>query len=108
MSEPTITLSGTACADAEIRFTAFKYRSTKLVPGQVIYVSPDRIVDRDANSAYYVTLIEADASALAEQSDIKLQAGMPAEVYLEGEQRTALQYLVEPVTQVLRHAGRER
>jgi membrane fusion protein, epimerase transport system len=93
---------------AEIRFTAFKYRSTKLVPGKVIYVSPDRIVDRDANSAYYVTLIEADAGSLAEQSDIKLQAGMPAEVYLKGEERTALQYLVEPVTQVLRHAGRER
>jgi hypothetical protein len=38
---------------------------------------------------------------------MKLQAGMPAEVYLRGEERTPLQYLVEPVTQVLRRAGRE-
>ena len=30
---------------------------------------------------------------------------MPAEVYIKGEQRTPLQYLVEPVTQVLRRAG---
>jgi hypothetical protein len=33
---------------------------------------------------------------------------MPAEVYIKGEERTPLQYLVEPVSQVLRRAGRER
>jgi multidrug efflux pump subunit AcrA (membrane-fusion protein) len=93
---------------AEIRFTAFKYRTTRLVEGKVIYVSPDRIVDRNANQAYYVILIEADAAALAAHGEIRLQAGMPAEVYLQGEERTALQYLVEPVTQVLRRAGREQ
>lgn len=92
---------------AEIRFTAFKYRTTRLVEGKVMYVSPDRIIDRDSRQAYYATLIEADAAQLAAQGEIRLQAGMPAEVYLKGEDRTALQYLVEPVTQVLRRAGRE-
>ena len=33
---------------------------------------------------------------------------MPAEVYIRGEERTPLQYLVEPVTQVLRSAAREQ
>jgi hypothetical protein len=33
---------------------------------------------------------------------------MPAEVYIKGEERTPLQYLAEPVTQVLRRAARER
>jgi hypothetical protein len=33
---------------------------------------------------------------------------MPAEVYVKGEVRTPLQDLVDPVTQVLRRAGRER
>jgi epimerase transport system membrane fusion protein len=93
---------------ADVRFTAFAYRTTKLVHGTVMYVSPDRIVDRNANQAYYVALIEADPASLAEQGEIRLQAGMPAEVYLKGEDRTALQYLVEPVTQVIRRAGRER
>ena len=32
---------------------------------------------------------------------------MPAEVYLKGESRTALQYLLEPVTNSMRRAGRE-
>ncbi len=93
---------------ADIRFTAFPYRSTRLVEGKVFYVAPDRSVDRATNQPYYVALIEADAASLAQAGQSRLQAGMPAEVYVKGEQRTPLQYLVEPVTQVLHRAGRER
>jgi HlyD family type I secretion membrane fusion protein len=93
---------------AEIRFTAFKYRTTHLVEGKVFYVSPDRLVDRATNQPYYVAMVEADAKSLANAGEMKLQAGMPAEVYIKGEERTPLQYLAEPVTQVLRRAGRER
>jgi HlyD family type I secretion membrane fusion protein len=93
---------------ADIRFTAFKSRTTKLVEGKVVYVSGDRIVDRDANQAYYTAQIEADATSLADAGDLKLVAGMPAEVYLKGEQRTPLRYLIEPVTQVIDRAARER
>ena len=93
---------------ADIRFTAFKYRTTRMVEGKVFYVAPDRTLDRATNQAYYVALIEADPESLAKAGEVKLQAGMPAEVYVKGEERTPLQYLVEPVTQVLRRAARER
>ena len=93
---------------ADIRFTAFQYRTTHLVTGKVFYVSPDRLVDHATNQPYYVALIEADRASLGKATEVKLQAGMPAEVYIRGEERTAMQYLVEPVTQVLRRAGRER
>lgn len=93
---------------AEIRFTAFKYRTTQLVRGTVTYISADRLVDRPTNAPYYTVLVEADPASLRTAGDLKLLAGMPAEVYINGEQRTPLQYLVEPVTQVLRRAGRER
>ena len=93
---------------AEIRFTAFRYRTTQLVHGKVIYVSADRLVDRATNMPYYSALIEADAASLASAGDLKLLAGMPAEVYIKGGERTPLQYLLEPITEVLRHAGRER
>lgn len=93
---------------ADIRFTAFKYRSTRLVHGKVIYISADRLLDRATEVPYYSVLVEADPSSLAKAGDLKLLAGMPAEVYIEGERRTPLQYLLEPVTQMLRHAVRER
>ncbi len=94
--------------EAHIRFTAFSYRSTRLIDGKVFYVSPDRLLDRVNNQPYYVAQIEADAASLAGEADIKLQAGMPAEVYIRGEERTPLQYLIEPVLQVMRRAARER
>jgi len=93
---------------ADIRFTAFKYRTTRLVHGKVIYISADRLLERSNNVPYYSVLVEADPGSLAEAGDLRLLAGMPAEVYIRGEERTPLQYLVEPITQVLRHAGRER
>ena len=92
---------------AEIRFTAYKYRTTNMIVGKVMYVAADRSVDRATGLPYYVVLVEADKAALDEAHDIKLQAGMPAEVYIRGEERTPLQYLLEPLTQVLRKAGRE-
>jgi len=93
---------------AQIRFTAFSYRTTQLVEGKVFYVGADRAVDRATNQPYYVALIEADPASLGSAGEVKLQAGMPAEVFIRGEDRTPLQYLAEPVTQVLRRAGRER
>jgi len=93
---------------ADIRFTAFKYRTTQLVRGKVIYISADRLADRATEAPYYSVLVEADQASLAQAGDLKLLAGMPAEVFIEGEMRSPLQYMLEPVTQVLRHAGRER
>lgn len=93
---------------ADIRFTAFKNRTTQLVQGKVIYISADRLIDRANNAPYYSVLVEADPASLAMAGDLKLLAGMPAEVYINGDVRTPLQYMVEPVLQVFRRAVRER
>ena len=94
---------------ADMRFTAYKYRTTSMVTGQVTYISADRMLEPQNQQPYYTVQVEvaAEAVAAATQGE-KLQAGMPAEVYLQGEERTPLQYLIEPITQVLNKAGRER
>jgi membrane fusion protein, epimerase transport system len=93
---------------ARVRFTAFNPLTTPLVEGRVLYVSADRNVDRATQHPYFVVLVEADARSLEKAGGLFLQAGMPAEVLIEGEERTPLGYLAEPITQVLRRAGRER
>jgi HlyD family secretion protein len=93
---------------ADIRFTSFQYRSTPLVEGKVIYVAADRLLDKATNVPYYTVMVEATPASLAQAGNMKLLAGMPAEVYIKGEERTPLQYLVEPITQVLHRAARER
>jgi len=52
-------------------------------------------------------MIVADADAQRTVAELKVQAGMPAEVYIEGTKQTPLQYLVEPITSTIRRAGRE-
>ena len=92
---------------ARIRFTAFRYRSTSMVTGKVTYISGDRLTERASNLPYYNVTILADPDSLqAAAGDIKVQAGMPAEVYLEGAPQTPLQYLADPITTTIRKAGR--
>lgn len=93
---------------ARVRLTAFNSLTTPPVEGQVFYVSADRLADRNTQQSFYVVQVEVDPASLRQAGDLALQAGMPAEVFIEGEERTPLQYLVEPVLQVMRHAGRER
>lgn len=92
---------------ARIRFTAFRYRSTTTVEGQVSYVSADRLIERATNLPYYNVLVAVAPDSLAAAGELKLQAGMPAEVYIEGSKQTPLQYLIEPVTTTMRRAARE-
>jgi len=92
---------------AEVRLTAFSHRTTKLVAAKVFYVAPDRSFDRATQQPYYVALIEAEPASLKTAGEVRLQAGMPAEVFIQGEERTPLAYLLEPVSQVLRRAARE-
>jgi membrane fusion protein, epimerase transport system len=92
---------------ARVKFTAFKYRNSMMIAGKVTYVSGDRLLERQTGEPYYSAMVLADAKALAAVGELKLQAGMPAEVYVEGTKQTALQYLAEPITTTLRKAGRQ-
>lgn len=65
---------------ARIKMTAFKYRNTSKVEGKVTYVSGDRLIDKATNLPYYAVTIAADAESLKSMSELKLQAGRPAEV----------------------------
>jgi HlyD family type I secretion membrane fusion protein len=98
--------------EARLRFTAFTYRTTDMGKGSVSYVGGDRQVQRENGMPYYVIHVDVDPEsvkqAVRDQPDAKLQAGMPVEVYVNGEDRTVMQYLLEPLTQLMRRAGRER
>ncbi len=90
---------------ARIKFTAFKYRNTSMVSGKVTYVSGDRLIDKTGNP-YYSVLVLADADSLKPLVDFKVQAGMPAEVYLDGTPQTPFEFLTEPIMATVRKAGR--
>jgi len=94
-------------ANADVRFTSFRQRITPVVGGAVIYVSADRIEDRNERTAYYVVHVRVTPQALAKAGELKLQSGMPAELYIKTDARTALMYVLDPVTGFLQRSLRE-
>lgn len=92
---------------ARIKFTSLKYRSAPMVQGEVTYISGDRLIDPANGQSYFSVLIAADDKVLRDTREIKLQAGMSAEVYIDGSKQTPLQYLVDPVMSTIRKAGRQ-
>ena len=96
-----------AGSEAEIRLTAYQQRTTPLVAGRVNYVAADRMVEQQTGAAYYVAHVDVPLQALVDAGNLKMQAGMPAEVYIRTDSRSALDYLLAPVTAYLRRGMRE-
>jgi HlyD family type I secretion membrane fusion protein len=92
---------------AEIRLSAYQQRTMQLLQGTVTYISADRLVDEVSHQPYYSIDIKVDAASLDAAGNIRLVAGMPAEVYLKTADRTVLDYLLAPITQSLRRGMRE-
>jgi epimerase transport system membrane fusion protein len=96
-------------APADVRLTAFRQRITPTVEGRVSYISADRLVDRaNHNTPYYVVHVNVSAEALRKAGDLKLQAGMPAEVFIQTTSRNALEYLLDPLLGFVQRSMREQ
>ena len=91
---------------AEVRLTSFDANTTPLLPGRVAFVSADRVTNQDGQS-WYVATVEVDARALREHPEIRLQPGMPAELFVTTAERTVLAYLAKPITAFASRAMRE-
>ena len=95
-------------AHADVRLTAFRQRMTPTVNGTVTYISADRLVDREnKNVPYYAVHVRVSPEALKQAGGLQLQAGMPAEVFIQTTSRNALQYLIDPILAFLQRSLRE-
>lgn len=94
-------------AAADVRLTAFRQRITPTVGGTVTYVAADRVLDKATNTAYYTAHIRVTPEALRDAGGLRLQAGMPAEVFIQTTSRSALEYLLDPITGFLQRSMRE-
>lgn len=92
---------------ADVRLTSFDARTTPLLPGKVVFVSPDRVTSPETGESWFVATVEVDATALRDHAEIRLQPGMPAELFVKTPERTLFQYLSKPLTAFARHAMRE-
>jgi HlyD family secretion protein len=92
---------------AELRLVGYDQRTTPTVAGTVIWVSADRIEDEKQHAAYYDAHLAADPVALAALPDVSLHVGMPIEASIATGQRTLLQYVLAPLSRVVKRGMRE-
>ena len=95
-------------ADAEVRLIhAFDARSLPLVKAKVVFVSADRVKASDSRESWFAVTAELDAADLARHPGLRLQAGMPAELYVTTQARTFVEYLAQPLNIFASRAMRE-
>jgi HlyD family type I secretion membrane fusion protein len=91
---------------AEVRLAPYDARRTAPLPALVAHVAPDAERD-ESGMAWYRARLEIGAEALAAQPGLRLQAGMPAEVFVSTAPRSLLAYLLEPLGLFAGRAMRE-
>lgn len=94
---------------AKLRFTAFNQRTTPEVMGELVYVSPSTTKGAGKDDVHYVGYVEVGRDEWKRLGEGKrLVPGMPVEVHVTTEERTALSYLVKPVLDQFSRTFRER
>ena len=87
---------------AEVRFSALDLRTTPVVMGKVVSRSGDRI-EQNNRAPYFRVQVETPPEEMAKLQGRPLQAGMPAEVLIQTQERTLMNYLTKPLTdQIMR------
>jgi HlyD family type I secretion membrane fusion protein len=93
---------------AEVQLTAYKQRSVPKVHGTVSNVSADRLSDPKKENSYYQIQVALDQDELKALPHVQLTPGMPAEIMVPTKERTALDYLLAPLTAGFNRALREK
>ena len=93
---------------ADIHLTAFHTRHMPRITGEVRQVSADRLTDAKTGEPYYTAEILVDMVKVHEKTpEVHLTAGMPAEAMIITGERTAFEYLIEPIKNSFRRSLRE-
>ena len=90
-----------------MRWHSFSQRNAVPIAGRVISVSADRLTDERSGASYYLAKVELTEDPSVIFKGAELYPGMPAEVMIVTGSRTALDYLLRPITGSLRRSLKE-
>jgi len=91
--------------EADLRMSAFNTRTTPIITGTVLTVSADLLTVRD--QSFYLARIRVTPEGMSQLKGLTLQAGMPVEVMVKTGERTFVDYLLRPITDMFARAFRE-
>ncbi len=93
---------------AAIKLEAFPFTRYGTVPGRIESVSSDAIEDEKLGLVYTVRVRLGRETLLRDASMVPLSAGMAVTADIQTGRRSILSYLISPIDETRREAGRER
>jgi HlyD family type I secretion membrane fusion protein len=93
---------------ARLRFVAFAQNETPEIVGKVSYVAAAATSEPDMPGDFFTVNVEVSPEELDRLGGKSLRPGMPLEVYITTEERTALSYFVKPLSDQVARAFKER
>jgi HlyD family type I secretion membrane fusion protein len=92
---------------ARVRLTALSARTTPELDAIVERVSADRTIDEKTGAVYFVARIHIEKDQLERLDGKELYPGMPVEVMIATGDTTLLNYMVQPITDLMRRGFTE-
>lgn len=92
---------------AIIRVHASHQRTTPEINGTVSRISADVSRDQQTGLSFYTIRVAIPAEEIRRLGQLKLQAGMQAEVFVQVNERTPLEYFLRPLQDQIARAFRE-
>lgn len=93
--------------DAVLRFSAFNQRTTPEVFAKVETVAADLVTNPQTGEAWYSIRTRIPAEEMAKLGNLTLLSGMPVEVFVKTGERTAMSYLLKPLSDQVARAMTE-
>jgi HlyD family secretion protein len=94
--------------NAWLRMTAFNQRTTPEIAATVERVAADLTREPQTGAAYFVARLTIPEQELKKLGQGKLVPGMPVDVQIKTEERTALSYFLKPFSDQIARAFKER
>jgi HlyD family secretion protein len=92
---------------ALLRLSAFNQRTTPELNGHVSRIAADLTTDEKTGMSYYLVRLLVTVEELSRLNGLTLVPGMPAEAFIKTGERTALSYIVKPLSDQINRAFRE-
>lgn len=90
-----------------LRFPSFNQRTTPELNGSILTIAADLTRDQVTGMQFYVVRINLPKLEVTKLGSKGLRPGMPVEAFVQTGERTALSYLIKPITDQIMRAFRE-
>lgn len=81
----------------DIAFPAFNHAQTPNIPGKVLTISADRLINEENKQPFYLAQIEVTPAGMSMLGANQIRAGMPATVTIKTGERNLMSYLMKPL-----------